>query len=381
MYFPCMPLFLVLTIGVLSFVFIYSLQSINAQLDNASSTLENISVKITSPPEGKLVSTGELTISGISSDTQAKNCIVFVDWNDLKPFQPVRPAGPGGIEDYSEWIFKYDSSYHEIIEGENPLTSKITCIDGNKPLTKWNSINVTGSADGSTSISNFTQNSSTILSESKNIQQQKHHDQQDIPLQTVLPGSNPKANSTSMAVIEDNLTSAQMSNLIPLEKNSTSFELTDKQHTSLQTVLPGSNPKANSTSMEVIEDNLTSAQMSNNNNTTTSIDENVKSLKPFNSSDSKIEMVVPNESIDENQINNTNTNVTLENEKAFVNNLTTNQFPQFKEQQLQPPALEEGQQPSTLDNSNESTNVQQPESDKSPTEGMFPPFQLPSIFP
>ena len=34
--------------------------------------------------------------------------------------------------------------YHEIVTGNNELTSKITCLDGGKPLTKWNSINVTG---------------------------------------------------------------------------------------------------------------------------------------------------------------------------------------------------------------------------------------------
>ncbi|MGZ5485963.1 MAG: hypothetical protein ACXWFB_08660, partial [Nitrososphaeraceae archaeon] len=68
------------------------MQSINSQAPTSPKTFENISVKITSPAEGKKIPSGELTISGISSDTQNKNCIVFVDWNDLKPFQKVRAA-------------------------------------------------------------------------------------------------------------------------------------------------------------------------------------------------------------------------------------------------------------------------------------------------
>ena len=153
---------LILILGTLNVFFITDLQIINPQPDSLSSSssssttnLQNISVKITSPLEGKQVPPGKLTVSGISSDNQHKNCIVFVDWNDLKPFQPVRPAGPGGIGDYSKWIFTFDSSYHEIVEGENELTSKITCIDRTKPLTKWNSINITGSGTESISLTNF----------------------------------------------------------------------------------------------------------------------------------------------------------------------------------------------------------------------------------
>ena len=123
MNFLILPFFLSLIIGSLSIIFLSEFQSINPQSDTNSTSFDNISIKITSPSEGKKVPIGELAISGISSDTQEKNCIVFVDWNDLKPFQPVRAAGPGGIDDFSEWIFTYDSKYHEIIEGENELTS------------------------------------------------------------------------------------------------------------------------------------------------------------------------------------------------------------------------------------------------------------------
>ncbi|MGE0243246.1 MAG: hypothetical protein AB7F53_05005, partial [Nitrososphaeraceae archaeon] len=159
MSFLILPFFLSLIIGSLSIFFLPNLQFASSQTNLTSvSGLENISVKITSPSQGKQVSIGELTVSGISSDNQEKNCIVFIDWNDLKPFQPVRAAGPGGIDDFSEWIYTFDSKYHEIAEGINELTSKITCLDGNKPLTKWYSINVTGYTPDGTSLPSLNKN-------------------------------------------------------------------------------------------------------------------------------------------------------------------------------------------------------------------------------
>ena len=220
MNFLVMPISTFFILGSLSIVFLTGVQSISSQSDTNSSSIENISVKIISPSQGKVVPTGKLTISGISSDTQEKECVIFVDWNDLKPFQSVRAAGPGGIDDYSEWIFTYDSSYHEIIEGENELTSKITCLDENKPLTKWNSINVTGSTTESMPLSNFRLNTSITITSTESKDKQK---QQEVPLQTVMPGSNPKSNSTNQA-IKDSYPSIQMSNLITCEENYTSTE-------------------------------------------------------------------------------------------------------------------------------------------------------------
>src|SRR5215208_1006193 len=286
MNFLIVPFFLFLIIGSLSIIFLSGFQSINPQSDTNSSSLNNISIKITSPSEGKKVPTGELTISGISSDSQATNCIVFVDWNDLKPFHPVRAAGAGGIDDFSKWIFTYDSKYHEIIEGENELTSKITCLDGNKPLTKWNSLNVTGY----------------------------------------------KPDSASLSIINQNTTSLQLSNA------------------------------------------------------TTTVEKNTTSLQLSNLNDSEIEMIVPNESLKENQINNTNTGSISEREKSTINNFTTNKLShsnaqnpridldeqpptttldeQQQQQQQQPPTttLDEQQQPptTTLDEQQQQQQQQPP---------------------
>ncbi|CAN5541927.1 hypothetical protein BH18THE2_BH18THE2_28230 [soil metagenome] len=100
-------------------------------------------VKITSPTMGQAIPTGQLTISGTSSDTVNADCQVFADLNDQKPFHKAVASGPGGIEDYSKWTFTYNS----VKNGTNNLTSKISCTDSLSPAsnsTKWYSVNVTG---------------------------------------------------------------------------------------------------------------------------------------------------------------------------------------------------------------------------------------------
>jgi hypothetical protein len=104
-------------------------------------------IKITSPLADDRVDVGELTIKGISSDNVTSDCQVYVDWNNQKPYQRTIATGPGGSDDFSNWTFTYNSSYHLIKEGINDLTSKVTCAGSPmNPLSmnKWYSINVTG---------------------------------------------------------------------------------------------------------------------------------------------------------------------------------------------------------------------------------------------
>jgi hypothetical protein len=103
-----------------------------------------VSVKITSPTNNQNVSTGQLTISGTSTDTTGSECQVYADWNDKKPFQRVVATGSEGNGDYSRWNYTYSTTYHEITNGTNELTSKISCLASPTNLTKWYSINVTG---------------------------------------------------------------------------------------------------------------------------------------------------------------------------------------------------------------------------------------------
>ena len=72
--------------------------------------------------------------------------MVSADWNDLKPMQNVTAKGPGGANDYSNWTYAYNETYHNITAGINELTSKITCYDDPSNITKkYFSVNVTGS--------------------------------------------------------------------------------------------------------------------------------------------------------------------------------------------------------------------------------------------
>jgi hypothetical protein len=137
-----------------------SLQSRDNQAQQTSLSIEPaLSVKITSPSNGQNVSTGQLTISGTSSDTIMRKCEVYADWNDRKPFQRVVAAGSEGNDDYSRWNYTYGTDYHEIVNGTNELTSKISCLASPTNLTKWYSINVTG-IEGLISLRNDSSKSS-----------------------------------------------------------------------------------------------------------------------------------------------------------------------------------------------------------------------------
>jgi hypothetical protein len=113
--------------------------------DIYAQSLSPPAVKITSP-EGNnpQVPVGEFVVSGTSSDNINADCTVYIDWNDLEPYQKVEATGAGGNEDFSNWTFTYTDSYHLISQGVNELTSKITCYSNPLNLTKHYSMNVTG---------------------------------------------------------------------------------------------------------------------------------------------------------------------------------------------------------------------------------------------
>ncbi len=114
-----------------------------------------ISINILSPLSNQQVPVGELTISGSSSDNSTSQCQVYVDWNNQKPYQLATPKGSNGSGDFSSWSYTYTSKYHLIQTGLNDLTSKITCLvpPAGPTVTKWYSINVTGSTSPNQSSS------------------------------------------------------------------------------------------------------------------------------------------------------------------------------------------------------------------------------------
>jgi hypothetical protein len=130
-----------------------------------------VAVKIETPVDSTNLPAGDLTIYGTSSDDDTTKCQVYADWNDLKPMQNVSANGPKGISDFSKWSFTYTSNYHNIVEGQNELTSKITCYDsGQNATSKSYSINVTGTqAMNKNSNDTIQQTKGDIVPESNNI--------------------------------------------------------------------------------------------------------------------------------------------------------------------------------------------------------------------
>jgi hypothetical protein len=134
-----------------------------------SESAYGISIKIDTPVSNQQVPVGELTITGTSSDNSSAQCQVYVDWNNLKPYQLATATGSNGSSDFSTWSYTYTSKYHLIQTGLNDLTSKITCLvpPGGPTVTKWYSINVTGSTSP---VQSTTQTSGQSPNQSSNVQ-------------------------------------------------------------------------------------------------------------------------------------------------------------------------------------------------------------------
>ena len=134
-----------------------------------SASVYGIAIKIDAPVSNQQVPVGELTITGTSTDNSSAQCQVYVDWNNLKPYQLATATGTNGTSDFSTWSYTYTSKYHLIQTGLNDLTSKITCLvpPGGPTITKWYSINVTGSTSPTQST---TQTSGQSPNQSSNVQ-------------------------------------------------------------------------------------------------------------------------------------------------------------------------------------------------------------------
>jgi hypothetical protein len=115
-------------------------------IEGGQGTVDEIDLKIISHQQGQQVPAGELTISGTSTDNPTTDCQVSVDVNDIKPLQNATATGPGGVNDYSTWQFTYTEDYQLIKEGVNELTSKLSCINNPTNVTKYYSVNVTGTS-------------------------------------------------------------------------------------------------------------------------------------------------------------------------------------------------------------------------------------------
>jgi hypothetical protein len=105
-----------------------------------------VGVKITNPAKGQQMAIGKnLTLSGTSSYGPTSNCGVFIIVDGVKPYQKTIPIGQGVGNNYSNWKYTLTSTYAGIIkEGTNRITAKLLCKADPVNLTKFYSINVTG---------------------------------------------------------------------------------------------------------------------------------------------------------------------------------------------------------------------------------------------
>ena len=176
------------------------------------------SVKIISPTNGQNVSIGSnLTISGISTGTNTtaignnnsnNRCHLSIIVNNIKPYQDATGDGPNGTNDYSKWHLTVSPNYSAIKEGENKITSKLSCLPAGSSvnstnstitnnLVKWYSVNVTGVLESSSSQVN--KNNQTITNAT--IQ----HQQQLSP----LPASTSKSKSNNARPLSISIQSSQ----------------------------------------------------------------------------------------------------------------------------------------------------------------------------
>jgi hypothetical protein len=113
-----------------------------------SPTTQLPAVKITFPHKSQQIRVGSsILVSGISSPPPGvlhTGCTVSVLLNDVKPYQKTVAFGHGGKGDYSVWHYNITPKYASLNHGQNKITAKISCIAGPSNLTKFNSVNVTG---------------------------------------------------------------------------------------------------------------------------------------------------------------------------------------------------------------------------------------------
>ena len=186
------------------------------------------SVKIISPTNGQNVSIGSnLTISGISTGTNTSaignnnnnsnnRCHISIIVNNIRPYQDATADGPNGANDYSRWHLTVSPNYSAIKEGENKITSKLSCLPAGSSvnstnstitnnLVKWYSVNVTGVLTSPSSQVN--KNNQTITNATIQHQQQPliQHQQQPSP----LPASTSKSKSSNARPLSISIQSSQ----------------------------------------------------------------------------------------------------------------------------------------------------------------------------
>src|SRR5918994_6206 len=244
-------------------------------------SVTGVGVKIDTPSDSLSVPVGDLTIYGASSDNDITNCQVYADWNDLKPMQNVTASGPKGDADYSKWSYTYSGNYHDIVEGSNELTSKITCYDQAQNATsKSYSINVTGTKVGSEIVNNnVKQSNQNTVREDTNI----------LPVKS-SSSNNESSNNTVEESNESTDSDSEDTNILPVKSSSSNNENSNN-------TVEESNESTDSDSEDtkILPVKSSSSNIENSNNTVEESNESTDSdsedtkILPVKSSSSNIE--------------------------------------------------------------------------------------------
>src|ERR1044071_7939102 len=233
-----------------------------AQIPSAT----GVAVKIDTPVDSTNLPSGDLTIHGTSSDDDTTNCQVYADWNDLKPMQNVSANGPKGVSDFSKWSFTYTGNYHNIVEGQNELTSKITCYDsGQNATSKSYSINVTGTqAANENSSDALQQTKEKTVTESNNILPVQSNNNNSITLNDAALQTNKEniINTNTEATNVDTDTEAtnvdtdtKATNILPAQSNnndSTPHQTNEDINNEANNVLPVESNKSDSGTYKIL---------------------------------------------------------------------------------------------------------------------------------
>ncbi|MGB7661466.1 MAG: hypothetical protein WBL67_01890 [Nitrososphaeraceae archaeon] len=110
-------------------------------------------VKILSPTKEQEmpINIQNLTVEGVSTDNSTNNCDVSLLLNGISPYVKVSSKGQNGPNDFSSWERIFNSKFHLNV-GENKLTARLLCSnDGNNQITKYHSVNFTGTNETSSS--------------------------------------------------------------------------------------------------------------------------------------------------------------------------------------------------------------------------------------
>ncbi|MFZ0366682.1 MAG: hypothetical protein WAL21_03265, partial [Nitrososphaeraceae archaeon] len=199
----------VLVIGIVFLIILaYSANQLLFSQNSSELSLSPIpseTIKIVNPITTQNVGTGqELIITGVSSDNTLKNCAVSVIVNDVRPYQAAFAKGTDGKNDYSQWEFVLRTNYTQIIEGENKITSKLSCTSAPP---RWYSVSVNGVPNYSNEellspVQTEEQQNipTTNLSETSDIDGTQTEEQQNIPTTNLSETSDIDGNNNVLLV-------------------------------------------------------------------------------------------------------------------------------------------------------------------------------------